>query len=98
MKKIIFLVLTSFTYIQCFAQTRLTPGEIKGKYETFIVDKIKQPFALDKIVHIGVYSKNNKYNNGIPYSKAERDPRFLPMDFKRDIHVNNDTIKKIVFS
>lgn len=98
MKKIIFLVLISFIYIQCTAQTRLTPGEIKGKHDTFIIDKIQQ-FAFDKMAHIGVYSKSNKYNNGIPRSKAEIEQgrRFLPMDLKRDIHVNNDAIKQIVY-
>jgi hypothetical protein len=98
MKKIIFFLLISFIYIQCSAQTRLIPGEMKGKDETFIIDKIQQ-FASDKIAQIGVYSKGNKYNSGIPYSKAqiELGRRFLPINPKRDVHVNNAAVKQIVY-
>jgi len=98
MKKIIYSFLIGFIYIQCSAQTRLTPGEIKGRYETFVVFKIKQ---FDSVKRVGVYSKSNKYNNGIPYSEAERNQYhapFIPMNPKKDVHVNNDAVKQIVYS
>jgi hypothetical protein len=82
--------------MQCSAQTRLTTGKIKGKHATFIVYQLQSSLMMDTIKRIGVDSKNNKYNNGIPYSKAEKDRRFLPMNPKKDIHINNDAIKQII--
>ena len=83
-------------HTQCFAQTRLLAGEVKSNNKTFIVHKIK-PMLSDTEKIISVYSKSNKYNNGIPYSKAEKDPRFLPMNQVTDMHVNVDEIKPLVY-
>ena len=96
MKKIIFLLTIVFIQSACYAQTRLVPGELKGKSETFNIDNVS--IQVNGIKRIGIDSKSNKYNNGIPYSKAEKDPRFLPMNFERDIHVDNDAIKEIVYT
>ena len=98
MKKIIYILFISFGYLQCSAQTKLTPGEIKGKHDTFIIKQIDQSLMMDTIKRIVVYSKSNLYNNGIPYSKVEKDRSFLPMNPKRDMHVNNDAIKQIVYN
>src|ERR1700744_1829572 len=97
MKKIIFLL--SFVFVQsaCYAQTRLVPGELKGKSEAFNIYKLDN-ISSSSIVRIGIDSKNNKYNNGIPYSKGQKDPHFLPMNPKKDIHVDDDALKQIVYS
>ena|ERR1700744_6436969 len=96
MKKIIFLLTIVFIQSACYAQTRLVPGELKGKSETFNIDNVS--IQVNGIKRIGIDSKSNKYKNGIPRSTAEKDPRFLPMDFVRDIHVDNDAIKQIVYT
>jgi len=96
MKNNIFLLLISFHCIQSFAQTELIPGEIKGKHDTFIVSRLNTPW--DTVKYIGIDNKRNKYNKGIPYSEAQKDRRFLPMNPKKDIHVNNDAVKQIVYS
>jgi|SRR6185312_16212931 len=93
MKNIIFLLFAAFTHITCFAQTKLAPGEIKGAHSTFIISNIG-PFG--GVRDIAVYSKSNKYNNGIPRSEKEKARHFLPMH-NTDIHVNNDAIKQIVY-
>ncbi len=91
MKKIIILLLICFIKLQSSAQTRLMPGEMKGKHDTFIIHKLK-PF--DSVNYIVVYSKGNKYNNGIPSPKV---PHFIPMSYL-DTHVDNKTIKQIVYT
>jgi len=96
MKKITISLSISLVFTLCSAQARLTPGELKGKLGTFIIKKLDEPFDTTK--HIVVYSKSNKYNNGVPYSKAEKDPQFLPMNPKKDTHVNNEAINQIVYS
>jgi hypothetical protein len=96
MKKIVFSFIFIFIHVYGIAQTKLTPGELKGKYETFIVQDLDEPYNTEK--SILVYSKSNKYNNGIPYSAAEKDPRFLPMHPKREMHINIDSIKQIVYT
>ncbi len=83
--------------VQCFAQTKITVGEMKGKYEIFTIFKLDNSL-YSSIPRIGIYSKSNKYSNGIPYSKAEKDPHFLPMNPKKDIHVDDDAIKSIVYA
>jgi len=93
MKNIIYSLLISVTCITCSAQTRLTPGEIKGKHETFII-KLIQPLPNDTQKLWVVSSKSNKYNNGI-HSPQNR--ILIPMDEKKDVHVNNDTIKLIIY-
>jgi hypothetical protein len=66
MKKII-IILTLFNiYIHCSAQTKLIPGVFKGKHDSFIIKKFQLP-GLEP--YIGIDSKNNKYYNGIPYTK-----------------------------
>jgi hypothetical protein len=89
MKKIIYSLLISATFITCAVQTRLTPGEIKGKHETFIIYWLP-PLAGNIQGLLSVYSKSNKYNNGMAYPK---DPNFVPMSIL-DKHVNNEAIKQ----
>jgi hypothetical protein len=96
MKKIIFFLLIWFALSKCSAQTRLIPGEIKGKHDTFIIQKYPKPF--DTINNIVISSKKNKYNNGIPYTAAEKSGKFVPMHLKTDIQVDNGAIKQIVFA
>ena len=94
MQKTVFLFLIVFLCSKGYTQTRLTPGEIKGKHYTFIINKLRQ---IDTIKYIDVYSKSNKYNSGIPRSEKEKAPHFLHMH-DRDIHVNNDNVKQIVLN
>jgi hypothetical protein len=94
MKNITILLFICFICTSCSAQTRLTPGELKGKHDSFIVEKYPKPF--DTIKNIGVSSKKNKYNKGIPYSAAEKARNFVPMSHL-DIHVDNAAVKQIVY-
>lgn len=94
MKIFITSAIISLIVWHCNAQQKIIPGEIKGSTDTFIVSKVQQ---FDSAKHIGIYSKSNKYNKGIPYSRAEKSGAFLPMNPKTDIHVDNNAIKQIIF-
>jgi hypothetical protein len=93
MKNILILPLIIFIGRQCEAQTPLVPGEIKGKYETFIINELK-PLASDSLKFIDVSSRSNKYDNGMPQPHVRN---LLPVS-KQDIHVDNDAIKQIVYT
>jgi len=93
MKKIIYFLIISATCITCAAQTRLTPGEIKGKHETFTIHLFKS-MTTDTQKLLVVYSKSNKYNKGIPRAK---NPNAIPYNPKTDVHVNNDSIRSIIY-
>jgi hypothetical protein len=96
MKKIIYLLLIGFIHEQCSAQTKLTPGEIKGKHDTFVIHLLK-PVGMDTNKLLVIYSKSNKYNNGVPYPKREKNKPFIPIDVKRDIHINDVAVKQIIY-
>jgi hypothetical protein len=98
MKKLIFIFLIGCFIIPCSAQTRLVAGEMKAKHDTFIVKEIDSKLLMDSIKRIVVYSKSNLYNKGIPYSEAEKNRRFLPMNPKKDTHVDNGAVKQIVYN
>ena len=91
MKKIIFLLLICFICIQSSAQTRLIPGELKGKQDTFIIQKLDEPW--DTIKYIIVSSKSNKYSQGIPRPKVRH---LLPVNQNMDIHVDKNAVKQII--
>ncbi|WP_179414249.1 hypothetical protein HDF19_16055 [Mucilaginibacter sp. E4BP6] len=95
MKKIILTIALLIIFIKCSAQTKLTPGEIQGKHDTFIVNKLSYH---DSVRYIDIYSKSNKYNNGIPYTKEEKNRTFVPMDFRKDLHVDKDAAKQIIYT
>jgi len=82
-------MLICFALSKCSAQTRLMPGILKGKHDTFVVEKLKLADSL-----IVVYSKGNKYVNGLPRPKV---PHFLPMG-RFDVHVDNNAIKQLIYS
>lgn len=91
MKKAIFLLLVICVYFKSSAQSKLTPWHIKGLNQTFDVKKFKM-LPTDTQSFISVYSSNNKYINGIPYSG---NPHLLPIG-KNDIHVDTSAIKRII--
>jgi hypothetical protein len=93
MKNIIILASITFFYIQSSAQTRLTPGEIKGKHDTFIVYELDSSLMMDTIKRIGVNSKSNKYSKGIPYPKIKHP---LPINQNTDIHVDKNAVRQII--
>ena len=93
MKKIIILLLICFVYIRCSAQ-RLTPGEIKGRHETFVVYELQPSLMMDTIKRIGIDSKNNKYNNGIPRPKEKH---VFPVNQNADVHINKNAVRQIIY-
>jgi hypothetical protein len=91
MKMFIYILLAFFSGSTCCsAQTRLSPGRIKAKNGTFIINKHdKRSFEThSKIV---IYSENNKYNNGLPRPRTDN---AIPINPK-DIHENVDDVKPI---
>lgn len=97
MKKILLLFFLCNILQKNYAQTKLLPGKLKGKYHSYIVSKIPKNIG-DTGKFIGIENKVNKYPTGIPYSVEEKKRTFLPMDPKKDIHVDNNIIKQVVLS
>ncbi|TFF33561.1 hypothetical protein [Mucilaginibacter psychrotolerans] len=93
MKKLIYIFIPiCFLCIKCAAQTKLMPGIIKGKRETFSVQRIERKFS-DSPREIIVTNKRNKYDNGLPVPK---EPNFIRMNPK-DIHLDTIEIRKVVY-
>jgi hypothetical protein len=90
MKNLIYCIPLCLLYIQCSAQKPIALGEVKGKQTTFVVNELK-PFNSEK--NIIIYSKNNKYNNGVPYPK---NPSLPPLPL-RYVTVNKADVKPIVY-
>ena len=95
MKKMILSSIVFMIYINCHGQTKLVPGEINIKHDTFVIFTLK---PVDSIKYIGIYSNSNKYKNGVPYTKAEKNRTFVPMDFRKDLHVNQNVLKQIIYN
>lgn len=97
MKNIILILFICLAVKKNYAQTKLTPGDLKGKNYAFHIDTI-QKFYGDTVGHFGVYNKINKYLNGIPRSEEEKKPTFLPMNQQKDVHVDLNMIKQTIFT
>lgn len=89
------IIFFALSVLRCPAQSKLVPGEIKAAKDTFVVFKIPQ---FDSTRHIGIYSKSNKFKNGVPYSSEEKSKTFLPMNPKKEMHVDFNAIKQIIYS
>jgi hypothetical protein len=92
MKKTTILLFICFVFLWCSAQNRLTPGEIKGKHDTFIINELN---VFDSLKYVDIYSKSNKYIGGIPHPKAKN---LLPVNQNTDIHVDKKAVKQIIYN